>query len=223
MSHSARRLTATVLTAGALVAAAALPAAADSHVRPAQYSAVVLGAIQYDSPGRDTGSNRSLNDEWVTVSNTSRHTVNLRGWTLSDESRRTYRFNLSLAGRSSVRVHTGIGRDTSRDVYQDLRRYVWDNSDTATLRDQRGYRVDSKSWGRDYDDWGNGRDHDGRRHDGRDGRDHNGRDHNGRGHDDRGHGRNNDDRGHGRGHDEHGHNDGHNGRGHDDRGHGGRH
>ncbi|MFI5632526.1 lamin tail domain-containing protein [Streptomyces sp. NPDC051664] len=217
MSRSARRFTASVLAAGALVAAAALPAAADDHGhdrgRYTSYSPIVLGQIQYDSPGRDDGSNRSLNDEWVTVTNTSRQAVNLRGWTLSDESRRTYRFDLRLAGRSSVRVHTGIGRDNGYDLYQDLRRYVWDNSDTATLRDSRGYEVDSKSWGRQHvgHDLGyglgyglglglghdrdrgrdNGRDH-GRDHGRDNGRD-NGRDHgrdNGRDHG-RDHGRDN--------------------------------
>ncbi|OKJ66583.1 lamin tail domain-containing protein [Streptomyces sp. CB02460] len=155
MSRSARRITAAVLASGALVAAAALPAVADGrdHGRDhgrghhAPRSAVVLGKIQYDSPGRDNGSNRSLNGEWVTVTNTGRHTVNLRGWTLSDESHRTYRFDLRLPGRSSVRVHTGVGRDTRHDVYQDRRSYVWDNSDTATLRDAHGHKVDSKSWG----------------------------------------------------------------------------
>ncbi|NED86984.1 lamin tail domain-containing protein [Streptomyces sp. SID11233] len=160
MSRSARRITATVLASGALLAAAALPAAADGHghgrghdhghSKPAPRSAVVLGKIQYDSPGRDNGSNRSLNGEWVTVTNTGRGSVNLRGWTLSDESHRTYRFDLRLAGRSSVRVHTGVGRDNRHDVYQDLRRYVWDNSDTATLKDARGHKVDSKSWGRHH-------------------------------------------------------------------------
>ncbi|GAA2992234.1 lamin tail-like protein [Streptomyces sp. KhCrAH-43] len=156
MSRNARRITAAVLASGALVAAAALPAVADGHghghgrghhdPRPT----VVLGQIQYDSPGRDNGSNRSLNGEWVTVTNTGRQTVNLRNWTLSDESHRTYRFDLRLPGRSSVRVHTGVGRDTRHDVYQDRHNYVWDNSDTATLRDARGHQVDSKSWGRHH-------------------------------------------------------------------------
>ncbi|MGW3697907.1 lamin tail domain-containing protein [Streptomyces sp. NPDC005134] len=212
MSRSARRFTASVLAAGALVAAAALPAAADDHGhdrgRYTSYSPIVLGQIQYDSPGRDDGSNRSLNDEWVTVTNTSRQTVNLRGWTLTDESRRTYRFDLRLAGRSSVRVHTGIGRDNGYDVYQDLRRYVWDNRDTATLRDSRGYLVDSESWGRYGLGYGYGlglglgHDRDRGRDNGRDhGRD-NGRDHNRD--NGRDHGRDNGrdhDRDHNRGHD----------------------
>ncbi|WP_327269492.1 lamin tail domain-containing protein [Streptomyces sp. NBC_01218] len=198
MSRTARRITATVLASGALLAAAALPAAADGHgrghdrghdrVQPAPRSSIVLGQIQYDSPGRDNRSNRSLNDEWVTVTNTSRQAVNLRGWTLTDESRRTYRFDLRLAGRSSVRVHTGVGRDSRTDVFQDRENYVWDNSDTATLRDARGRKIDQKAWGHR-----GGRDD----HRGHDRDDHRGH---GRGHDDnRGHGHD-DNRGHDRDH-----------------------
>ncbi len=153
MSRFATRLTATAVTAGALLATAALPASAADHYRGQhhpQRPAVVLGAIQYDSPGPDTGSVRSLDDEWVTVTNTDRHAVNLSGWTLTGaDHHRTYRFHhLSLAGRASVRVHTGFGRDTGRDVFQDSRTYLWSNvADTATLRDERGHTVDSKSWG----------------------------------------------------------------------------
>ncbi|AQU65528.1 lamin tail domain-containing protein [Streptomyces niveus] len=144
---SSRSLIAGVLVAGALVSAAALPASAVDHRAPAR-SAVVLGKIQYDSPGRDNGSNRSLNGEWVDVTNTGRHAVNLRDWTLSDRDGNRYTFDLRLAGRSTVRVHTGAGRDTRADVYQDSRRYIWSNvSDTATLRNDRDRVIDTKSWG----------------------------------------------------------------------------
>ncbi|MFI5754923.1 lamin tail domain-containing protein [Streptomyces sp. NPDC051569] len=151
MFRSASRTAAVVMGSAALAATAVLPAAAAGHApapRPAR-SAVVLGAVQYDSPGRENRSNRSLNAEWVTVSNTGRAAVNLRGWTLTDEGRHVYRFkNLRLAGKQSVRVHTGAGRDTLHDVYQSSLRYVWDNRDAATLRDQRGHVIDTKSWGR---------------------------------------------------------------------------
>jgi hypothetical protein len=81
---------------------------------------------------------------------TSWHAVNLRGWTLSDADHHTYRFDyLRLVGRQSVRVHTGTGRDTDHDLYQDRRAYVWNNdTDTATLRDERGHTIDVTSWGR---------------------------------------------------------------------------
>lgn len=152
MSRFATRLTGTVLASGALLAAATLPAAAAGHGhrdhRAPQRSSVVLGAVQYDSPGLDNRSNRSLNAEWVTVTNTGRNAVDLNGWRLSNDARQSYRFHhLRLEGHKSVRVHSGTGRDTNRDVYQDRRNYVWADVDTATLRDSRGHVVDSTSWG----------------------------------------------------------------------------
>lgn len=143
---SSRSLITGVLVAGALVSAAALPAQAEDRRAPVR-SAVVLGKIQYDSPGRDNGSNRSLNAEWVDVTNTSRQAVNLRGWTLSDSDGNRYTFDLRLAGRSTVRVHTGTGRDTRSDVYQDSRYYIWSNTrDKATLRNDRDRVIDTESW-----------------------------------------------------------------------------
>jgi hypothetical protein len=153
MSRIATRMTAAAIGAGALLAAAAMPAvAADGrHHQPrhSQRPEVVLGAIQSDSPGPDNRSARSLDAEWVTVSNTGRDAVNLSGWTLSSADHHVYHFShLVLGGHKSVRVHSGRGRNTSHDVYQNSRTYVWGNSsDTATLRDGHGHLVASKSWG----------------------------------------------------------------------------
>ncbi|GGU51441.1 lamin tail domain-containing protein [Streptomyces violascens] len=141
------RVVTLALAAGLATATVSASAAAKPPVRR---SPVVFGTIQYDSPGRDDRSQRSLNAEWVTVTNTGRSAVNLKGWTLTDRSHHTYTFhNLRLAAHQSVRVHTGIGRDTSRDVYQGRRDYVWNNNgDTATLRDNHGNVIAARSWGR---------------------------------------------------------------------------
>ncbi|MFD3519893.1 lamin tail domain-containing protein [Streptomyces sp. NPDC058653] len=148
-SSSPRRLIAGALAAGALVGAAALPASAEDGRRAPARSTVVLGDIQYDSPGRDNRSNRSLNAEWVEVTNTGRSTVNLNGWTLSDRDGNQYTFTMRLSGRSTVRVHTGEGRDNRSHVYQGSRYHIWaNNSDTATLRDRRDRVIDTESWGR---------------------------------------------------------------------------
>lgn len=151
-SSTTARLFAGLLASGALVAAGVVPAsAAQSHGAASHSrSAVVLGRIQYDAPGPDNRSNRTLNGEWVDVTNTSRHSVNLDGWTLSDRDGNRYRFDdLRLTGRSTVRVHTGRGHDTRRDVYQDRRDAIWgNNGDTATLRDDRGRLIDRDYWGR---------------------------------------------------------------------------
>ncbi|KJK34078.1 hypothetical protein UK15_37685 [Streptomyces variegatus] len=144
-SVTARRIAAAALTAGALASVATLPASAADHPRPDRPKVQII-AVQYDSPGRD---DRSLTREWVEITNTARRAVNLDGWTLKDEDGRTYTFDhYRLEGRSTVRIHTGIGRDTRTDLYQDRRHYVWDNrSDTATLRNDRGRFIDDASWG----------------------------------------------------------------------------
>ncbi|MFJ1974021.1 lamin tail domain-containing protein [Streptomyces sp. NPDC087903] len=128
----------------------------EDHARPHR-PAVEISDVQYDSPAFGDRSNRSLNKEWVEVTNTGRRAVNLDGWTLSDEDGHTYTFQdrFWLEGRSSVRIHTGVGRDTDTDMYQDRRNYVWDNrSDTPTLR-RRDRFVDAVSWGHDRRHGGN--------------------------------------------------------------------
>ncbi|MFF3639357.1 lamin tail domain-containing protein [Streptomyces sp. NPDC002250] len=109
-------------------------------------------AFRYDSPGRDDRSNWSLNQEWVDVTNSTRRAVNLDGWTLRDEDGHTFTFrHVRLDGRSTVRVHTGVGRDSRTDLFQDRRAYVWNNDyDTATLRDDRGRFIDDVSWRRQH-------------------------------------------------------------------------
>lgn len=145
---TARRLSAAALVAAAIVGAVALPASAADHARPDRPK-VEISAVQYDSPGRDDRSRRSLNKEWVELTNTSRRTVNLDGWTLADEDGHTYTFDhYRLEGRATVRIHTGEGRDTDSDLYMDRRNYVWDNhSDTATLRNDHDRFIDDASWG----------------------------------------------------------------------------
>ncbi|MFD0305245.1 lamin tail domain-containing protein [Streptomyces sp. NPDC127119] len=152
-SRTTRRIAAAVLAAGAALGATALPAtAADGDRQQARRSHVEISAVQYDSPGRDDRSNRSLNNEWVEITNDGRRAVNLDGWTLSDEDGHTYTFtHYRLRGHESVRVHTGEGRDRAGHVYQDRRQYVWDNrSDTATLRNDNNNRIDRESWGRSH-------------------------------------------------------------------------
>ncbi|MFF9607845.1 lamin tail domain-containing protein [Streptomyces sp. NPDC014684] len=143
-------MTAVAAVAAAAVGAVVLPAAAADHHHPGRARvAVYISGVQYDSPGRDDRSNWSLNQEWVDVTNSARRAVNLDGWTLRDEGGHTFTFrHVRLDGRSTVRVHTGVGRDTRRDLFQDRRAYVWNNDyDTATLRNDRGRFVDDVSWG----------------------------------------------------------------------------
>ncbi|MEU6808975.1 lamin tail domain-containing protein [Streptomyces sp. NPDC046831] len=146
----ARRLAAAVAAAGALVGAATLPATAADHAHPHHREHVQISNVHHDSAGRHHRSSHSLSREYVVLTNSGRHAVNLSGWTLSDRAGHTYTFHhYRLDGRSSVRVHTGFGRDTRTDLYQDRRNSVWDRRDTATLRDNHRHVVDTVSWGGD--------------------------------------------------------------------------
>jgi hypothetical protein len=153
VSVTVRRLSVAAAVAAAVVGSAALPASAASH-SPVHDSRnrVVISAVHAGSLGRDDRSNRSLNRNWVEVSNTGRRDVNLDRWTLSDGDGHVFTFHhFRLDGRSSVRVHSGQGLDNRTDLYQGRRTYVWDSrSDTATLRDDHGRFVDDASWGRDH-------------------------------------------------------------------------
>ncbi|MEU1402236.1 lamin tail domain-containing protein [Streptomyces sp. NPDC005728] len=164
---TARRVAATAAAAAAIVGAVALPASADDHDRDHGRSyrpQVAIGAVQTSPLERHNPSNRFLNQEWVEVTNGGRRAVDLDGWTLSDKDGNAYTFHhYRLDGRSSVRVHTGAGRDSATDLYQDRRRHVWDTRDTATLRNDHGGFVADASWGgdrdrRDGDRWGGDRD-----------------------------------------------------------------
>ncbi|MFI1943261.1 lamin tail domain-containing protein [Streptomyces virginiae] len=150
-SLATRRAVTTVLATAALIGAAALPAAAhddDRREHRGGQSSVVISDVQYGTAGRDRSA-RALNREWVEFKNTGRRSVNLRGFTLTDRQGNRYRFaDFRLDGRSSVKVHTGQGRDTRHDVYQDRRHQIWDERDTATLRDNRGNVIDTETWGR---------------------------------------------------------------------------
>lgn len=160
---TARRTFAAALAATAIVGAVALPASAADHARP-QRPKVEISAVQCDSPGHDDRSRRSLNKEWVELTNTTRRDVNLDGWTLQNEDGVTYTFDhYRLEGRATVRIHTGRGHDTDNDLYMDRRDYVWDNhSDTATLRNDHDRFVDDESWGRHHGGHGGRGGHEGR-------------------------------------------------------------
>ncbi|WP_234343496.1 lamin tail domain-containing protein [Streptomyces sp. NRRL F-5123] len=122
----------------------------DQHGRHQQMGAqVALGSVHHT---RDARSARGLNDEWITVTNEGRRAVSLDRWTLSDADHHVYRFgHVTLRAHESLRVHSGRGRDTYRDLYQGGNRSMWDRGgDSATLRDARGHVVDTESWGRSH-------------------------------------------------------------------------
>ena len=109
--------------------------------------------VYYDSPGTDTGSNSSLNAEWVRLTNTRTNTINLKGWTQRDKAGYIYTFITThyLGAGKRVYIHTGKGTNGYPDSphrYWQRSWYVWNNTgDTAYVRNPSGTLIDSCSWG----------------------------------------------------------------------------
>jgi hypothetical protein len=110
--------------------------------------AVMIYKVQYDSPGSDTGSNSSLNAEYVVLKNTTRSNRVLTGWTLRDKTGYTYRFpTFTLKAGATVTIRTGKGSATATNRYYNRAWYVWNNTgDTAYLRTASGSLADSCTW-----------------------------------------------------------------------------
>lgn len=141
-SHKASAAALATLSAIALLTATTpSPAQAAGHI--------YISRVQYDSPGTDTGSNTSINAEWVRITNSTSSKRTLTGWTLRDTSSHVYKFpTTTLKAGASLRVHTGKGTNTATDKYWKLSYYVWNNTgDKATLKNRAGTVIDTCKWG----------------------------------------------------------------------------
>lgn len=127
----------------AVVTTTAAPAEAVTPV-------VEISRVYYNSPGSDTRSNASLNAENVRLTNKRSVSINLKYWTLRDNTGYTYKFasDFKLAPGASVYIHTGKGTNTSTHRYWGRGSYVWNNTgDKATVRNSSGTAIDTCSWG----------------------------------------------------------------------------
>jgi micrococcal nuclease len=105
-----------------------------------------VAQIHADASGND---NVNLNDEYVIFENIGSDTLDLSGWSISDEAHHTYTFpnGTSVAPGETVTLHTGSGTDTASDVYWSASGAVWNNGgDTVSVRDENGTVVTSKSY-----------------------------------------------------------------------------
>jgi hypothetical protein len=111
-------------------------------------SSVKIYYVYPDSPGSDTGSNTSLNAEYVILKNVSTTSRSITGWTLRDKTGYTYKFpTFTLKAGAKVKIHTGRGTASSTDRYYGRTWYVWNNTgDTAYLKNSAGTTVHSCSW-----------------------------------------------------------------------------
>ena len=139
---------------GLVVVIAAFAALAGTvALRPAGAAAatscVKINKIYYDSPGADTGSNGSLNDEWIRLRSNCNTTKDLLNFQVRDAAGNTYSFTSSflLAVDGRVKIHSGKGTNTAGHRYWGRTTYVWGNTkDTAKLYDASAYIVQSCSY-----------------------------------------------------------------------------
>ncbi|WP_112491668.1 lamin tail domain-containing protein [Streptomyces bacillaris] len=137
-------LVAATALAGSLLATAA-PATAAAHK-----GGLHFGAIQYDGPGKDDRTNKSLNAEWVNIHNNSKQKVQLKGYKVKDNTGFTYTFgSYTIGAGKTVKLRTGKGKNVSGTVHWNRGSYVWNNTgDKARLIKPNGKLQASCSWGK---------------------------------------------------------------------------
>jgi hypothetical protein len=111
-------------------------------------SAIQISKVYYNSPGVDSTTNRSLNGEWVRITNTGTTARSLAGWAVRDAAGYAYKFGtFKLGAGKSVRLHTGRGTATATDRYWRKTRHVLGNArDTVALKRADGTVADRCSY-----------------------------------------------------------------------------
>lgn len=99
---------------------------------------IAIAAIHADAPGND---HDNLNQEYIVFENTGNSSIDLSGWTISDEA--DHRFVLpqgtELGVGEQLTVYTGSGSNTDAEVYWGSSSAVWNNGgDTITVSNDQG-------------------------------------------------------------------------------------
>ncbi len=106
--------------------------------RTAGDSELALQRVHADADGDDR---ENLNDEYLVFENTGSSTLDLSGWTITDEAGHTYTVpdGTTLAPGDTITLHTGSGSDTAADLYWGSESPIWNNAgDTVTVRNNQG-------------------------------------------------------------------------------------
>ena len=87
-------LAASLAVCGAALALAPVLAAQAAPQAAAAKARIAISEIWYNSPGKDTGANASLNHEWVELHNNTAKAISLAKWTLRDKAGHVYTFGM---------------------------------------------------------------------------------------------------------------------------------
>lgn len=104
-----------------------------------------IGVINADATGDDR---ENLNGEYVVIQNPTNETVNLSGWTVSDEASHTFEFQeRTLRPDGSVTLRTGTGSPNATVTYWNASSPIWNNGgDTVTVRNKTGGVVAERAY-----------------------------------------------------------------------------
>lgn len=104
-------------------------------------SEVYIKDAQFDAPGNER---ENLNGEWVEICDGN---TDMKDWSLNDEGEKhKYSFPNGFVLEGCVKVHTGSGTDTSKDLYMGRGAPIWNNDgDIATLKNENGDVIDQWS------------------------------------------------------------------------------
>ncbi len=99
----------------------------------------LIDVIRYNT-GTTSTSPRSLNREWVQLTNAATHSVTITGWTLRSSAGAVFTFPPFVLGPGgTIKIHSGTGTNSSAGLYWGRASYVWSNTkDVATLRNASG-------------------------------------------------------------------------------------
>lgn len=131
------------LQAEAQAAGAGLWSAAQSPAVP-RNGPVSIVSVQYDAPGDDR---ENLNGEYIVLA--SRETINLKGWTVADNSGTVYTFSdVILHPGNTLTLHVGYGVPSETHLYWNLTAPLLGNdADAVTVRDPAGKAIATFRWG----------------------------------------------------------------------------
>jgi micrococcal nuclease len=89
------------------------------------------------------------NDEYVVFKNVGDVPLNMTGWSVSDETNRSYLIpQFMLKPGENLTLYTGTGKNTNSTLYWGLRRVIWNKSgDTVIVKDDTGHYVTTYTYG----------------------------------------------------------------------------
>jgi micrococcal nuclease len=99
---------------------------------------LAVATVQADAAGND---HENPNGEYLVFENAGTTSLDVGGWTVSDDAGNTYRFprGTALPPGETITLYTGSGTDTAAELYWGSERAIWNNGgDTITVREETG-------------------------------------------------------------------------------------